>query len=183
VVEHEANLGVDPARVAVAGDSAGGNLAAVTAIRCHSRDAPTPAAQVLLYPVIDPSFDTDSYRTRAEGYFNTRAAMQWYWRQYLGGDVLPRPPWSVAPARADSHAGLAPALVVTAELDPLRSEGVAYAATLRAAGVPVVHRDFPGLFHGFLTMMPFAPAVAARALLWADVRDLLAVPAAVEPVR
>jgi acetyl esterase/lipase len=183
VVEHAANLGVDPARVAVAGDSAGGNLAAVTAIRCHSRDAPTPAAQVLLYPVIDPSFDTDSYRTRAEGYFNTRAAMQWYWRQYLGGDVLPRPPWSVAPARADSHAGLAPALVVTAELDPLRSEGVAYAATLRAAGVPVVHRDFPGLFHGFLTMMPFAPAVAARALLWADVRDLLAVPAAVEPVR
>jgi acetyl esterase/lipase len=183
VVEHAANLGVDRARVAVAGDSAGGNLAAVTAIRCHSRDAPTPAAQVLLYPVIDPSFDTDSYRTRAEGYFNTRAAMQWYWRHYLGGDVLPRPSWSVAPARADSHAGLAPALVVTAELDPLHSEGVAYAATLRAAGVHVVHRDFPGLFHGFLTMMPFAPAVAARALLWADVRDLLAVPAAAEPVR
>jgi acetyl esterase/lipase len=183
VVEHAADLGVDPRRVAVAGDSAGGNLAAVTAVMCRSRDAPMPAAQVLLYPVVDPSFDTDSYRTRAEGYFNTRAAMQWYWRQYLGGDVLPRPSWSVAPARADSHAGLAPALVVTAELDPLHSEGVAYAATLRAAGVPVVHRDFPGLFHGFLTMMPFAPAVAARALLWADVRDLLAVPAAAEPAR
>ncbi|WP_319450243.1 MULTISPECIES: alpha/beta hydrolase [unclassified Mycobacterium] len=183
VVEHAANLGVDPERVAVAGDSAGGNLAAVTALICRSRDAPTPAAQVLLYPVIDPSFDTDSYRTRAEGFFNTRVAMQWYWRQYLGGDVLPKPSWSVAPARAESHAGLAPAVVVTAELDPLHSEGVAYAATLRAAGVTVVHRDFPGLFHGFLTMMPFAPAVAARALLWGDVRDLLAVSAGAEPAR
>ena len=80
----------------------------------------------------------------------------------------------VAPARADSLAGLPPAIVVTAELDPLHSEGVAYAAMLRAAGVPVVHRDFPGLFHGFLTMMPFAPAVAARELLWATSRALAA---------
>jgi acetyl esterase/lipase len=179
VVEHAANLGVDPRRVAVAGDSAGGNLAAVTAVMSRRRDAPMPAAQVLLYPALDPSFDTESYRTRATGYFNTRAAMQWYWQQYLGGVEggveLPRPPWLVAPARADSHAGLPPAVIVTAELDPLHSEGVAYAAQLRAAGVPVVHRDFPGLFHGFLTMMPFAPAAAARALLWTDVNDLLAI--------
>lgn len=174
LVEHSGRLGVDPTRVAVAGDSAGGNLAAVTAVTCRRREAPMPVAQALLYPVIDPSFETESYRTRATGYFNTGAAMQWYWRQYLGGDELPRPPWLVAPARADSHAGLPPALVVTAELDPLHSEGVAYGAMLRGAGVPVVHRDFPGLFHGFLTMMPFAPAVAARALLWADFRELLA---------
>jgi acetyl esterase len=99
--------------------------------------------------------------------------MQWYWHQYLGGTTLPEPPWLVAPARADSHTGLPPALIVTAELDPLHSEGVEYARRLRAAGVPVLHRDFPGLFHGFMTMMRFAPAVAARELLWADMRDLL----------
>ena len=110
---------------------------------------------------------------RATGYFNTRAAMQWYWRQYLGGSELPAPAWLVAPGRAESHAGLPAALVVTVELDPLHSEGVAYARQLRAAGVQVTHRDFPGLFHGFLTMMPFAPAVAARELIWADLRELL----------
>jgi acetyl esterase/lipase len=180
VVAHAADLGVDQQRVAVAGDSAGGNLAAVTAILCRRRDARMPVAQVLLYPVIDPTFDTASYRSRATGYFNTRVAMQWYWHQYLGGDDLPQPPWLVAPARAESHTGLPPALVVTAELDPLHSEGVGYARLLRTAGVPVVHCDFPGLFHGFLTMMPFAPAVAARALLWAELRELLAVPATVE---
>ena len=172
-VEHAAELGVDPQRIAVAGDSAGGNLAAVTALRCRDRNGPLPVAQVLLYPVIDPTFDTESYRTRATGYFNTRDAMQWYWHQYLGGSALPEPPTTVAPARADTHAGLPPALVVTAELDPLHSEGVAYARQLRAAGVPVRHRDFPGLFHGFLTMMTFPPAAAARELLWADLRTLL----------
>jgi len=172
-VEHAVELDIDPRRVAVAGDSAGGNLAAVTAIQCRSRGGPMPAAQVLLYPVIDPAFDTESYHSRATGYFNTRAAMQWYWHQYLGGSALPEPPWLVAPARAKSHIGLPPALVVTAELDPLHSEGVAYARRLRAAGVPVVHRDFPSLFHGFLTMMPFAPGASARELLWTDLRELL----------
>ncbi|MCH9737030.1 MAG: alpha/beta hydrolase [Actinomycetia bacterium] len=172
-VEHAAEWDFDPGRVAVAGDSAGGNLAAVTVIQCRDLGGPMPAAQVLLYPVIDPSFDTESYQSRATGYFNTRAAMQWYWFQYLGGSALPEPSWLVAPARAESHVGLPPALVVTAELDPLHSEAQAYARRLRAAGVPVVHRDFPGLFHGFLTMMPFVPGAAARELLWTDLRELL----------
>jgi acetyl esterase/lipase len=174
VVEYAAALGIDPQRIAVAGDSAGGNLAAVTALLCRDSGGAIPVAQVLLYPVIDPTFDTESYRTRAHGYYNTRAAMQWYWQQYLGGDALPDPPWLVAPARANSHTSLPPALIVTAELDPLHSEGVGYVRRLRAAGVPVLHRDFPGLFHGFLTMMPFAPAAAARELLWGDLRELLA---------
>jgi acetyl esterase len=179
VTEHAAGLGIDPTTApAVAGDSAGGNLAAVTAILCRERGVAPPAAQLLLYPVIDPSFDTDSYRRYGTGYFNTRAAMRWYWRQYLGGDRLGgeglvEPPYLVAPARADSHAGLPPAVIVTAGLDPLHSEGCDYARRLRTAGVPVVHRDFPGLFHGFMTIQSFPPAASARELVCGDLRGLL----------
>jgi acetyl esterase len=131
-----------------------------------------PIAQVLIYPVIDPTFDTFSYRAYASGYVNTRAAMQWYWQQYVGGDGLPSPAYLVAPGRAESHEGLPPAVVVTAGLDVLNSEGAAYVAQLQAAKVPVVHRDYPGLFHGFVTIMPFAAGAAARELLWADMRRL-----------
>ena len=132
-----------------------------------------PVGQVLLYPVIDPSCDSPSQRRLATGYFTTRAALQWYWRQYLGDAGIPDPAYLVAPARAASLAGLPPAVVVTGTLDPLHSEGVAYADRLRSEGVGVVHRDFRGLFHGFLTMMSFPPAVAARELLWSDMRALL----------
>lgn len=173
VIEHAAGLGIDAARTAVAGDSAGGNLAAVTAILCRERGARPPAAQVLLYPVIDPSVDTDSYHRYGAGYFNTRAAMQWYWRQYLGVERVLDPPYLVAPARAESHQGLAPALIVTAGLDPLHSEGCEYGRRLRHAGVPVVHRDFPGLFHGFMTIPSFPPAASARDLICQDLRALL----------
>jgi acetyl esterase len=173
VVEHADELDVDPASVAIAGDSAGGNLAAVTALLCRERGAPMPVAQVLIYPVIDPTFDTLSYQAYASGYVNTRAAMQWYWQQYVG-DGLPSPEYLVAPGRAGSHEGLPAAVVVTAGLDVLNSEGAAYAAQLRAAKVPVVHRDYPGLFHGFVTIMPFAAGASARELLWADMRQLVA---------
>jgi acetyl esterase/lipase len=173
VVEHAAGLGIDPRRTAVAGDSAGGNLAAVTAILCRERGVAQPAAQLLLYPAIDPSFETDSYHRYGTGYFNTRAAMQWYWHQYLGGERVFDPPYLVAPAHAESHAGLAPAVIVTAGLDPLHSEGCDYARQLRNAGVPVVHRDFPGLFHGFMTIQSFAPAASARDLVCGDLRQLL----------
>jgi acetyl esterase len=166
-------LGIDPARTMVAGDSAGGNLAAVVAILCRDRRVTPPAAQLLMYPAIDPTFDTDSYDRYATGYFNTRAAMQWYWHQYLGAQTLFDPPYLVAPARADTHAGLAPAVIVTAGLDPLHSEGCDYARRLRDAGVPVVHRDFPGLFHGFMTIQAFPPAASARHLVFADLRESL----------
>jgi acetyl esterase/lipase len=173
VVERATELGIDPERTAVAGDSAGGNLAAVTAILCRERAVTQPAAQLLLYPAIDPSFDTESYRRYGTGYFNTRASMQWYWRQYLSGETVFDPPYLVAPARADSHAGLAPAVIATAGLDPLHSEGIQYAHRLRSAGVPVVHRDFPGLFHGFMTIQSFAPASSALDLVCHDLRPLL----------
>jgi acetyl esterase/lipase len=173
VMEHAAGLRIDPKRTAIAGDSAGGNLAAVTTILCHERGVAQPAAQLLLYPVIDPSFETDSYHRYATGYFNTRAAMRWYWHQYLGSERVFDPPYLVAPARAFSHAGLPPAVIVTAGLDPLHSEGCDYAQKLRKAGVGVVHRDFPGLFHGFMTIQSFAPASSARDLVCGDLRQLL----------
>ena len=174
VIGHASELGLDPARVLIAGDSAGGNLAAVTALQCREDGGATPVGQVLIYPVIDPTFDTSSYQAYASGYVNTRAAMQWYWEQYLGGSSLPSPAYLAAPGRATSHEGLPPAVVVTAGLDVLHSEGVAYADRLRAAKVRVVHRDYPGLFHGFVTIMPFAAGASARELLWADMRSLLA---------
>jgi acetyl esterase/lipase len=173
VIDHAAGLGIDATRTAIAGDSAGGNLAAVTAILCRERGAARPAAQLLLYPVVDPSFETDSYHRYGTGYFNTRTAMQWYWHQYLGGERIVDPPYLVAPARADSHADLPPAVVVTAGLDPLHSEGCDYARRLRNAGVRVVHRDFPGLFHGFMTIQSFPPAASARDLICGDLRELL----------
>ncbi|MEE6138434.1 alpha/beta hydrolase [Mycobacterium sp. 050128] len=173
VIEHAAELGIDPTRTAVAGDSAGGNLAAVTAILCRDQQVTQPVAQVLIYPVIDPSFDTDSYHRYGTGYFNTRAAMQWYWRQYVSAATVVDPPYLVAPARAHSHASLAPAVIVTAGVDPLHSEGCDYARRLRNAEVPVVHRDFPGLFHGFMTIQSFGPATSAQQLVFADLRRLL----------
>jgi acetyl esterase len=173
VMEHADGLGIDATRTVVAGDSAGGNLAAVTAVLCRERGVAPPAAQLLLYPAIDPSFETDSYHRYGTGYFNTRAAMQWYWRQYLGGGRVFDPPYLVAPARADSHADLPPTVIVTAGLDPLHSEGCDYARRLRNAGVQVVHRDFPGLFHGFMTIQSFPAAASARDLICDDLWGLL----------
>lgn len=173
VVRNAGELGVDPQRIAVAGDSAGGNLAAVASILCRERGTVPPVAQILLYPVIDPACDTVSHRRRATGYFTTHAALQWYWRQYLGGTELPEPAHLVAPCRADTLAGLPQAIVVTATLDPLHDEGVAYARRLRSDGVPVVHRDVRGLFHGFLTMLDFPPAITVCDLLWSDMRRAL----------
>jgi acetyl esterase len=142
--------------VAVAGDSAGGNLAAVMAIR--ARDAGLRLAQqVLTYPVTDHRFDTTSYVANGEGYGLTVDSMRWYWDQYLGGADGSHP--DASPLRAASLAGVAPALVQVCALDVLRDEGVAYAERLRAAGVPTVLTEYDGMVHGFIRM----PAVLDRA--------------------
>ena len=132
------------ARVLVAGDSAGGNLAAVTCLIARDRGGPAITGQALLYPVLDPGCDTESYRTHGTGFFNTRAAMEWYWRQYLGDDGLPEPAHLVAPGRAATLAGLPPAVVAVAGADPLRSEGEEYAAAPGGCGVPTLVRRTPG---------------------------------------
>lgn len=149
-----AALGVDPERVAVAGDSAGGNLAALAAIHVRDSGLPPLALQVLVYPVVDFSFASESYRRYAEGYGLVSAkAMAWFRDHYLRRteDVTD---WRASPILAKSLKGLASALVITAECDVLRDEGVAYAAALRAAGVAVDHREYAGVIHGFFVMAP-----------------------------
>jgi acetyl esterase len=143
-------LGGDPERVAVAGDSAGGNLAAVMAIR--ARDAGLPLRhQVLVYPVTDCDLDTESSLANATGYGLTRAGMAWFWDHYVPDPSARRHP-DASPLRAGSLAGVAPATVVVCELDPLRDEGVAYARRLEADGVPVRLSTYQGMIHGFIRM-------------------------------
>ncbi|HEY4153412.1 MAG TPA: alpha/beta hydrolase [Pseudolysinimonas sp.] len=170
VVAHVDEFGGDPTRVAVAGDSAGANLAAVAA-QLATADGIRLAAQLLVYPPTDPGGDYASNTENADGYFLTRADMEWFFAHYLGLDLDdPRVPElaadpRVAPLRASSLAGLPPAILVTGEFDPLRDEGDAYAAALAAAGVLVEHRQFAGLVHGFWGMGAVSGA-AEEAAVW-----------------
>ncbi len=149
VSENAEELGIDPTRLAVGGDSAGGNLAAVVARRARDRGGPPLAFQVLLYPATDADLNTQSYLENADGYFLTRAAMSWYWDHYLPDRARRLDP-DASPLRAEDLTGLPPALVLTAEYDPLRDEGEAYARRLAEAGVKVTTAAYPGMIHGFL---------------------------------
>ena len=172
VVEHVADLGGDVTRLAVAGDSAGGNLSAATAVA--ARDAGLPlAAQLLIYPGVDfvESEDHPSRAENAQGYFLTAEDMRWFGDHYLQGHDTADPRASVL--RADL-AGVAPAVVGTAEYDPLRDEGEAYAAALDKAGVRVLQHRYAGLIHGFFGLGPLSPASAAAVTeLCADLAALL----------
>ena len=150
VAEHAAALGIDARRLAVGGDSAGGNLAAAVALALRDAGGPPLAFQLLIYPVTDHNFDTPSYLENAEGYMLTRASMQFYWQLYLRSPA-DADDFRASPLRARDFGNLPPALVITAEFDPLRDEGRAYADRLRAAGTPVVCREYPGMVHGFVT--------------------------------
>lgn len=149
VVDQAAALGIDPARVSIGGDSAGGALAAAVARRLRDQGGPPLAAQLLVYPATDADFDTPSYLAFAEGYMLTRAAMIWYWDQYLP-DPARRADPDAAPLRADRFEGLPPAVVITAEYDPLRDEGEAYARRLADASVTTRLLRYDGMIHGFL---------------------------------
>jgi len=154
VAAHVEDYGGDAGRLVVAGDSAGANLAAVTAVRARDEGIPL-AAQLLAYPTVDPGGEYVSRGENAEGYFLTARDMEWFFQHYTGlapdsaeARALVEDP-RIAPLRTPDLAGVAPAIIATAEYDPLRDEGVAYAAALVGAGVPVWHRTFPGLIHGF----------------------------------
>ena len=151
LAEHAGSLGGDKGRIAVGGDSAGGNLAAVVALMARDRGGPKLAFQLLVYPATDTDFETRSYRENSEGYFLTRADMVWFWNHYAPRDEDRRNPYA-APQRAASLRGLPPALVITAEFDPLCDDGNAYAARLREDGVPVRLSQQDGLIHGFFQM-------------------------------
>ncbi len=149
-VENFDLLGVDASRLAVGGDSAGGNLAALVCQRMRAEFGPDIVFQLLVYPVTDLTLSHPSMDENAEGYFLTKASMEWFVAHYLG-DADPKDP-AVSPLHADDLGGLPPALVVTAEFDPLRDEGEAYAQRLRDAGVPVETRRYDGQIHGFFAM-------------------------------
>lgn len=136
-------------KLAVGGESAGGNLAAVVSLKARDEAGPAIDFQLLAYPVVDADFGLASYRENGEGYLLTTEAMTWFWDHYCPDQGRRAEP-DASPAKAENHADLPPALILTAEFDPLRDEGEAYAATLAAAGVDAQAIRFDGLIHDFL---------------------------------
>ncbi len=154
---------LDAGRIAVAGDSVGGNMTAAITLMAKQRGGPRIAAQLLYYPVTDANFDTGSYRQFAAGYWLRRDAMQWFWDQYTT-DPAARAEITASPLRAtlDDLADLPAALVIVGEADVLRDEGEAYAARLRAAGVPVTSVRYQGIIHDFVMLNSLRDTHAAR---------------------
>lgn len=157
---------LDPTRIAVAGDSVGGNMSAALTLMAKERGDVSFAAQVLFYPVTDASFDTPSYHEFADGYFLTRDGMKWFWDQYTTSE-RDRAQITASPLRATTAqlAGLPPALVITGEADVLRDEGEAYAAHLRRAGVPVTAVRYQGIVHDFVMVNALHGTHAAQAAI------------------
>src|SRR5438477_10540420 len=168
VHDNAAALGADPDRIGVHGDSAGANLAAVVALMARDASRPRLRLQSLVYPVADYTMRTPSYEKFATGYgILTRDAMVWFRKHYLrsADDAAD---WRASPLKAPSLAGVAPAIVITAECDVLHDDGERYAAALRDAGVPVEYREYPGMIHAFFGMVPAVDdAMKAQRTVWA----------------
>lgn len=166
VVREGANNNLDASRIAVAGDSVGGNMSAALTLMAKERGDVPLVQQVLFYPVTDASFDTGSYHQFAEGYFLRRDGMQWFWDQYTT-DPAQRAEITASPLRATTEqlTGLPPALIITAEADVLRDEGEAYAGKLRAAGVPVTATRYQGIIHDFVMLNALRGTQAAEAAI------------------
>ena len=151
VIENASLIQINASKVAVGGDSAGGNLAAVVALMAKDRKDLSICYQMLIYPATNYAFDTASYAENADGYFLTKDTIVWFWNHYLNDEQDGKSPYA-SPLLATDLSGLPPALVITAELDPLRDEGEAYAERLQAAHVPVEFRRYEGMIHGFYWM-------------------------------
>jgi acetyl esterase/lipase len=163
VAEHGAESGLDPSRIAVAGDSVGGNMTAALTLMAKQRSGPQITTQVLFYPVTDASFDTESYHQFATGYWLRRDAMQWFWDQYTT-DEAQRNEITASPLRASTEqlTGLPKALVITGEADVLRDEGEAYGRKLREAGVDVTATRYEGIIHDFVMVNALRSTNAAE---------------------
>jgi acetyl esterase/lipase len=173
VAENGGEKGLDPSRIAVAGDSVGGNMAAALTLMAKQRSGPQLMTQVLFYPVTDASFDTPSYHQFAEGYFLRRDGMQWFWNQYTA-DETERNEITASPLRASTEqlSGLPKALVITGEADVLRDEGEAYARKLRAAGVDVSATRYEGIIHDFVMLNALRGTNAAEAAITQAINHL-----------
>jgi len=156
-MENSPSWGADPALTILAGTSAGGNLAAAVAVRRRDAALPPLAGLLLLYPVLDARMQTLSYAEKAAGYFLTAAEMKFFWDAYVQDGRDRTDPW-LSPGLAESLTGLPPSLVITAEHDPLRDEGNAFAARLTAESLGAGHLEVPGQIHGFLTVFPGSAA-------------------------
>lgn len=165
MAKNATELNADGNRIAVAGDSAGGNLSTVVALMARDQGQPDICFQSLLYPTVDAPSNNASYRDNAEGYMLTAETMRWFWNQYAAG--LDKDPL-LTPLHAESLAGLPPALVITAEYDPLRDEGEAYAQRLKEAGVQTDQVRYDGMIHGFIHMHHLIPAGKQALELCAD---------------
>ncbi|MGW4770623.1 alpha/beta hydrolase [Nocardia sp. NPDC004278] len=159
-----ATHGLDSSRIAIAGDSVGGNMAIALTLMAKERGDVSFRQQVLFYPVTDANFDTGSYQEFAEGYFLTREGMRWFWDQYTTSEA-DRAQITASPLRASTEqlAGLPPALVITAGVDVLRDEGEAFAGKLRAAGVPVTQVRYGAIIHDFVMVNAMHDTYAAKA--------------------
>jgi len=159
-------INVDPSRIAVAGDSAGANIAAAVTLLAKESSGPALRFQVLFYPVTDASFDTQSYEKFSHGYLLTREAMKWFWNHYAQNTATrDRPTASPLRASVEELRNLPPALIITAECDVLRDEGEAYAAKLRQADVPVIATRYPGMIHDFVMLNALSGTAGARAAI------------------